>query len=48
MQPSSISASTSLPEATGRMSTQRQPEDLVYQAMTVAAILVVLCSLWRF
>ena len=48
MQPSPESASTSLPEAPGRMNTQRQPEDLVYQAMTVAAIVVVLSSLWRF
>jgi hypothetical protein len=48
MQPSPQSASTSLPEAPGRMNTPRQTEDLVYQAMTVAAIVVVLCSLWRF
>jgi len=48
MQRSPESASTSLPGVPDRMKTQRKPEDLVYQAVTVAAIVMVLSSLWRF
>jgi hypothetical protein len=48
MQPSPQSASASLPAVSSRIDSSRQPEDLVYQAMTVAAILMVLTSLWVF
>ena len=48
MQPSSHSASTSLPEASSPFTPTRQTEDRMYQAMTIAAILMLLGSLWAF
>ena len=48
MQPAPQIASTSLPALTGVFTQFLRREDLAYQAMTVAAILVLLCSLWVF
>jgi hypothetical protein len=48
MQPSSQSASTSLPEASSPFMPTRQAENRMYQAMTIAAILMLLGSLWVF
>ncbi len=51
MQPSSHSASTSLPdlpERIGNIDSARQHANLVYQTMTVAAVLILLGSLWLF
>ncbi|MFY9854008.1 MAG: hypothetical protein WAK26_09050 [Terracidiphilus sp.] len=46
MQSSSQVASISMPSPTGRQKRRRQTEDLVYQGVTVAAILLVLTSLF--
>jgi hypothetical protein len=48
MQPSSHSASTSLPSASSTFPSSRPAEDKMYQAMTIAAILMLLGSLWVF
>lgn len=48
MQTSPQSASTSLPELTGVLANSQRQRDLAYQAMTIAAMLVLLCSLWAF
>jgi hypothetical protein len=48
MQTSSPSASTQLPETCPEAAISHRREDLVYQIVTVAAILLVLCSLWLF
>jgi len=37
-----------LPKAAEAASPSRKRDDLAYQAVTVAAILLVLCSLWLF
>jgi hypothetical protein len=46
MQPSSDSAS--LPAASGPYGPSHQLEDRIYQAMTIAAMLMLLGSLWAF
>jgi hypothetical protein len=48
MQPSPDTASNSLPSVDVDGTRSGPLEDLVYQAMTVAAIVVLLCSLWVF
>jgi hypothetical protein len=49
MQPSTHSASNSLPAYSNRSNPARQsPEDRMYQAMTIAAIIMLLGSLWVF
>jgi hypothetical protein len=48
MQTSLQSASTSLPALTGVIAKSRRQGDLAYQVMTIAAMLVLLCSLWVF
>ena len=48
MQSSLQSASTSLPALTGEFAKSRRQGDLAYQVMTIAAMLVLLCSLWVF
>jgi hypothetical protein len=48
MQSNFESASTSLPALTGVFARSRRQGDLVYQIMTIAAMLVLLCSLWVF
>ncbi len=48
MQTSPQSACTQLPTASGRLTETRRSEDLVYQAVTVAAILMLLGSVWVF
>lgn len=48
MQTSPPTASTSMPASGGEQARSRQVEDLVYQAVTVAAILMVLGSIWVF
>lgn len=48
MQSSSPYATTEMPETPAETATSRRNEDLIYQAMTVAAILLVLGSLWLF
>jgi len=48
MQPSSQTASISMPAPPVEQTRSGQPEDRVYQAVTVAAILLVLVSLWVF
>jgi hypothetical protein len=48
MQTSHQSASTSLPVLTGALSNSQRQGDLAYQIMTIAAMLVLLCSLWVF
>jgi hypothetical protein len=47
MQSSPQSASTCQPAAAGETQSRKR-EDLAYQAVTVAAILLVLCSVWVF
>jgi hypothetical protein len=42
------SASNSLPAAQGTSRGSRRAEDLVYQSLTVAAVLLLLGSLWVF
>ena len=46
MQPPSHSAS--LPEASSPFAPSHQLEDRIYQAVTIAAMLVLLGSLWAF
>jgi hypothetical protein len=48
MQSSLQSASTSLPELTGVLANSDRHGELAYQIMTIAAMLVLLCSLWVF
>ncbi len=49
MQPISPTAANALPMTSGDASARKRPmEDVVYQAVTVAAILLVLGSLWIF
>ncbi len=48
MPTSPQSASTTLPGSTGEQDRTQQPGDLVYQVMTIAAILLLLGSLWAF
>jgi hypothetical protein len=48
MQTSSTSASAQLPETSPEAASNYRREDLAYQIVTVAAILLVLCSLWLF
>ena len=48
MQTSLQSASTSLPTLSGAFAKSRRQGDLAYQIMTIAAMLVLLCSLWVF
>ena len=48
MQPSSPVAATQASGAGSRFLRGRNVEDLVYQAVTVAAILLVLGSVWLF
>jgi len=42
------SASNSLPSLQGKSSRSRRAEDLAYQSLTVAAMLLLLGSLWVF
>ena len=48
MQSSPQSANPCLPPAAAGETQSRKREDLAYQAVTVAAILLVLCSVWVF
>jgi hypothetical protein len=48
MQPSPQSAAVSIPASAGGIEVSSQRDDWVYQAVTVAAILLVLGSLWVF
>jgi hypothetical protein len=48
MQTSSPSASTQLPQPSPETANSYRREDLVYQVVTVTAILLVLCTLWLF
>jgi hypothetical protein len=48
MQSSTKLATPSLPPAAPGEAQPRTREELVYQAVTVAAILLVLCSVWVF
>jgi hypothetical protein len=48
MQSSHQSAATSLPALTGVLSNSQRQGDLAYQIMTIAAMLVLLFSLWVF
>ena len=48
MHPSPHSATASLPEAASPYAPSRQIDDRMYQAMTIAAILMLLGSLWAF
>jgi hypothetical protein len=48
MQTSPPTTITAMPAAGSEQSSSRQTEDLAYQAVTVAAILMVLGSLWVF
>lgn len=48
MQSSPTTASTFTPATTGGSTQSRRAEDLTYQAVTVAAILLLLGSLWVF
>jgi hypothetical protein len=48
MQPSPQTASASMPKPDNGLGQPSQAEDRVYQAVTVAAILLVLGSLWVF
>lgn len=48
MQPFPAYAYTSMPAHAGGQARSRQTGDLAYQAVTVAAILMVLGSLWAF
>jgi hypothetical protein len=48
MQSSPQSAPRCLPQAADAVAPSRQRDDLAYQAVTVAAILLVLGSLWLF
>ena len=48
MQPTPQSAPASLQKSSGIASPARKPEDLAYQAVTIAAILLVLTTMWVF
>ena len=48
MQSSPQTASTSLPVQASRADHSGQPADLVYQTVTIAAMLLLLGSLWVF
>jgi hypothetical protein len=48
MQSSPKTASTFVPAPTAGSTQSRKAEDLTYQAVTVAAILLLLGSLWVF
>ena len=48
MQPSPQTASTSLPALHGMNTPSQRRKNLCYQVMTIAAMLVLLCSLWVF
>ena len=48
MQHASQTAGLSAPPPPGVAQSRLKREDLAYQSMTVAAILLVLCSLWVF
>ena len=48
MQSSPKTASTSMPAPAAGSTQSRKAEDLTYQAVTVAAILLLLASLWVF
>jgi hypothetical protein len=48
MQTSPQSASISMPASTSEVERSLQNDDQSYQVMTVAAILLVLASLWVF
>jgi hypothetical protein len=48
MQSSPQSAPTCLSSAAAAETQTRKREDLAYQAVTVAAILLILCSVWVF
>jgi hypothetical protein len=48
MQSPPQSGPSNLPPAVAGETHSRKREDLAYQAVTVAAILLVLCSVWVF
>jgi len=48
MQPSQNSACSSLPTVSAEFPQPRHSADLVYQLVTIAAILLLLGSLWVF
>jgi hypothetical protein len=48
MQPSSQTASAPLHEVSNNFSPSRRDDDVIYQAVTIAAILMLLSSLWAF
>jgi hypothetical protein len=48
MQTSPQSAYAPVPAASGRSTSSTRSEDLVYQAVTIAAILLLLGSVWVF
>ena len=48
MQPSPLSASTSMPPSAAGFSPSRPTGDLAYQTMTIAAVLMLLLTLWVF
>ena len=48
MQPSLQTVASSIPVPSGEVERSLQNDDLVYHAVTVAAILMVLGSLWVF
>jgi len=48
MQSSPKFAPPCLPSAPAAETQSRKREDLAYQALTVVAILIVLCSVWVF
>jgi len=48
MESSSQLAPPSLPPTAAEEAQSRRREDLAYQAVTVAVIVLVLCSLWIF
>jgi hypothetical protein len=48
MHPSSLTASTPLPRSASSLGSPRSADNLVYEAVTVAAMLLLLVSLWAF
>jgi hypothetical protein len=48
MQASTQSAPSQLSQAGGRVKQPNRSEDLIYQAVTIASILMVLVSAWVF
>jgi hypothetical protein len=48
MQTSPHSAFTQLPAASGSLTPTQRTEDLIYQAVTIVAILMLLGSVWVF